>query len=804
MYKNKYLKYKNKYLELKKKLQFGGASLHLSDDLVNELICTVRSNIRENIRTESQSMVELSQPNITRLGIEGLVEGNKLGQGQYGIVYDLSPSYVIKKVAIRQSNYYGDRTLQDKSADILKEIRMGYYAEYLNQTIPLYSGNLTHFKDSTYYYLIMKKFKSIDDLESNIKTTCNLFDVAISLISQLYVLTKKLSTLTISHGDEKFDNLLFEDTREIPTNFEYLIGSTTYKIKNCGFRLRLIDWGEINDIISINTMKPLWDSAWLDAINKGIQGIKKGSGLNKSAPTTDYLVSVCKLIGDLGLNLTYDLFETKYAEFINRYPDYTPQQMEQFKLDLLLSDGSDATKIFNKIGDGNIGGLYDTFNKLKNSQNSYFLSWEDKLDFDQIDFDKLPRFKATKIIRSDTWTVKYCNPTLDELPKEITYQELNRNLNNYLKYRTTGKDPNTIGECKHFERFVSGISESFNITRNISNSKINRTIYEDELKSYFDTLLNIDSVFVNGDNTYDSYNVTIVKSHKYLLLLLTDRGKIGEQTIRLNILPFLIPFDDPENVNLNNDTKIKLNSLGGAVATDKPQIKQLFQLIKNSILGKDIQVVIFPLGFFHFHLTYNELLDKYFGVVHGKFEITSELGSTELLNSQYLKKRVQYEEKPDTLVNLSQGTAKDNKLEHNYIFEMDSSNNVKVYKLNCDPQKINGLNILGGGTFGINDNFFNSHKFADVNYYHDPRIGEKEDYVIIAKTTSNDLTAGSDDLFFNRNIPFKCPTGIIDPDTDIKNEVAGLGLNSEQITLYVRLRKAGRTMDAAAGRAFSM
>ncbi len=795
MYKNKYLKYKHKYFELKKKLQFGGSSLHQSDVLVNELIETVKSNIRDNIRTDSESLVELSQANISRLNIAGLVVANKLGSGQYGIVYDLSPSYVIKKIAIMQNNIYS-RELQNKTIEILKEIRMGYFIEYLNQTIPLYSGNLAHFKDQTHFYLIMKKFNSIDILETNIKPTSNLFDVAISLISQLYVLTKNLSIFNISHGDEKFDNLLFENTREIENNFEYVINGTTYKIINCGFRLRLIDWGETN---GINNMAPLWNEAWLDSINKGIRGIKKDHDQNKNAPTTEYLVSVCKLIGNLGLNLEYVLFETKYDKFINKYPDYTPKEKEQFKLDLLLSDDVDPTKIFNKIGDGNIPGLYETFEKLKNSSDTYFIGWEDKVDFDKIDFEKLPRFKANKDSRTETWTIKYCNPTEAELPREITYQELRTNLNNYLKFRTTGKNPDSIGDCKHFSRFVSGINDGFTLSLNISHCKINKLIYKSELKPYFDSLLNINSKFVDGGIEYDTLYVSIVKSEKYLLLLSTFKSSSpGLQSIKLNILPFSIPFDDPDDVCLCDDTKIKLNSLGGAVVTDKQPIKQLFQLIKDSILGNRIKVVIFPLGFFHFHLTYNQLLNKYFGVVHAKFEISSELGTIEMNGKPYMSKKVQYDGKPDTLVDLSQASINDAILEHNYIFELNSSNGIKVYKLNCYPQTVNGKNILVAGSFAIGNNFFNAHNFGDINYYHDPIIGEKEDYVIVTKTSPNDTAAGSDDLFFNKNIPFKCSTNIIaDPDIDFINEIEGFGFDPEQIKKYISERKSGKGKESA-------
>jgi thiamine kinase-like enzyme len=131
-------------------------------------------------------------------------------------------------VSINQQNPYSHQQ-ENKSAKIIEEIRMGYYIEYLNTKIPLYSGNLAHFSDSTHFYLIMKKYKSIDELENCLKKTSSLIDIAISLISQLYVLTKNLSTVSLCHGDEKFDNLLFEDTRHIANNFEFNINGRIYK-----------------------------------------------------------------------------------------------------------------------------------------------------------------------------------------------------------------------------------------------------------------------------------------------------------------------------------------------------------------------------------------------------------------------------------------------------------------------------------------------------------------------------------------------------------------------------------------------
>jgi len=168
-------------------------------------------------------------------------------------------------------------------------------------------------------------------------------------------------------------------------------------------------------------------------------------------------------------------------------------------------------------------------------------------------------------------------------------------------------------------------------------------------------------------------------------------------------------------------------------------------------------------------------------------------------NTGYLKKKVQYKDKPTTIVDLSKGNLLENKLEHNYIFELDSTNLVKIYKLNCNLPLVSEYNILGEDTFGINDNFFNTRKFADINYYWDPRINEQENYVIINKVTPNksQVIAGSDELFFNKNIPFKCysKSQTVDPDEELKKEISDMGFNSEQIIQYIQFRKKKMTKE---------
>ena len=93
----------------------------------------------------------------------------------------------------------------------------------MNKTVSLYSGNLAHFNDVDNYYIIMKKYKNIDDLETSIidNNSINDLDVAISLISQLYIIVKNAALNKLEHGDAKFDNLLFEKCNNLISNFNF-------------------------------------------------------------------------------------------------------------------------------------------------------------------------------------------------------------------------------------------------------------------------------------------------------------------------------------------------------------------------------------------------------------------------------------------------------------------------------------------------------------------------------------------------------------------------------------------------------
>lgn len=789
MYKKKYLKYKHKYVQLKNK-QYGGNSLFENDKLINEIISTVETNIRENITKDTEVLKELNPSEITKLNISSLKIENKLGEGQFGVVYDLSPNYVLKKVAIMHGSI-------NKTKSILEEIRYSYYVEYINKTFPLYSGNLAHFKDERYFYLIMKKFKSLEILDRNIKTNYYLFDVAVSFICQLYVLTLILINNHIFHGDEKYDNLLFEDTRELIDNFEYSINGKTYKIKNCGFRLRLIDWGESSEILKETTepMKPSWNEGWLICINEGIKGNKKSSS-NKSAPTTDYLVSICKIIGNFGFNLPYLCFDKIFLNFFNNYTNYNQTQMEEFKFKLLFGQ-NDSTKIFNKIGFDKINGLFNTFKKLNETYKNSFLDFDEKINFENLDINKLPIFKKMQI--GDTWNIQYCNSDEIKLNTNITYGEIKKNISSIKKYVSGNYSilKDAVGNCNNFERFNSGFPDYFLFyIDSLTTHKLDKSIYDHNLKSYFDKILKINSQFNQTFEDGLTY-YTFVNSDKYLLLIRTKSDELG--SVYLNV--FVKEITDSK---LNDDAVLKINYLKGAIATENLQIKKLFLTIRNSILCKKIKVVVFPLGLFHFHLNYNSLLDKYFGVVHAKFEITTELEySTQEFG--YMKKKVKYQGKDSTLIDLTLGTQDENKLEHNYVFDVDSSDNVNIYKLNCIPSFLENNDILNNEKqFGINDNFFNTNKFADVNYYYDPFIGEKKEYVIINKANTHSDVAANDDLFFNTIMPFKCKTNTetnTESNTEnsendtYKKEATEFGLSDSLIEQYIGLRKLNLSRD---------
>jgi hypothetical protein len=802
-FKKKYLKYKSKYLHLKNLIQKGGAPL-FDDALIDEIITHTSVNIRENIKETEQVLTQLPDVQKARLNLDTLDdETHKLGEGQFGKVYDLSPNYVLKKISKNQGG-------RNKTEAILKEVRMGYYVEYLNRTLPLYSGNLAHFDDDSNFYIIMKKFSDLKDLESSKKPECSDIDVAISFISQLFLLTNNLKNLSIAHGDEKFDNLLFEDTKDIVEDFRFDFNHTTYNIVNCGFKLRLIDWGEISDDL-ISSYVPLWNEAWLDGIKKGINGTRKDNYVNKNAPYTDYLEKICKIIGLLELNKTGD-------ELNVIIPEINSVKIEEMKYNILINDrdvGSNPNKILQKINETPIPNLYLTFKKLYDSKNDQFLSFDEKVDFKDINFSELPRFKWFNYQNTNPIKIEYCDLPVG-VPRTLMFRELNTEKlqSIFRRVDSNGASHDDMTSCPYFSRFVSGASQFFYVDSSYNTTpEIDTNMYNTHIKPKIDRLFG-NSIFITRiDIGYENFYCNLIKTKNSLILLFNKKSFADKENHGYQIM--ILPFEESLNddLDLTPETVIKYNPLGNLIVSDKNNIKQVFKFIKSNI-GSDKdsdRIVIFPLGFFHFHLNYNPSLDKFFGVCHVKFEISHELGQDHMHYNGYLKKKVMYNGKDKTSVDLTLGNKEENFLHHNYIFSVSADSKLKLYKLNCNPpsKTISGesFNILGEVKIGISDNFFNTLTFANINYYNDPSIASSKDYVLIAKITPearNINKAGGNQTFFIQDVPFTCnpliaPDGPVAPPEPYQKEISdlptmGLAHRSDD---YITLRNRGYNHELA-------
>ena len=127
--------------------------------------------------------------------------------------------------------------------------------------------------------------------------------------------------------------------------------------------------------------------------------------------------------------------------------------------------------------------------------------------------------------------------------------------------------------------------------------------------------------------------------------------------------------------SITND--VELFNHGGICLSKNESLKDIFKNILKYANLDDNEIKISPLGFFHYHLNYNELLDMFFGIVHAKIEITTELGSTD---NVYLNKKIKKIGESDEL-DLS-GDEQKLIMEHSYMFLIVSKNNFKLYKGN--------------------------------------------------------------------------------------------------------------------------
>ena len=755
-YQQKYLKYKQKYFKLKN-IYYNqkGGSIFADDNTVENLIAkqniNTNTNININIKNQSTPLINLLVTDIQyflTLINTSLIPTNELGTGQYGTVYNLSPKYALKRIKIMQNNVIGK--IINAENDILTEIRIGYYVEYLNTQCDLFSGNLSHFNDGTYYYIIMKKFDEIGKLDNtHIIINNTIIDVAISLISQLFLIVLTLSTNNMNHGDEKFDNLLFENTRTNGIDkFTYNIGSQSYYVKNCGFKLKLIDWGQAGNISSTG---PQWDAGWISNFELGVNNKKKDRSdpISWGAPTSDYLVNLSKILKLLGFLKNFNEFKQIYLSTFNEMyikKNIYDSKMELFKYNILIGDDTNNETLLKditprKIEIPHIYNIFKTFYNSKN--NNFFIDDNDNniknqyiTPFSEFNHYNFPRVSYS--LTGDLIEWKICDPRSSEpnaqinqikytdFIKNITkYLDINSSKYNFRKIDSSIKPPvsyKTIQEIcasttlkiqTNSGNLISGITNNY-IFKNINNKDINDDlkILKIKLDNSFNTNININNKSIDPiQKIYFGFD------NDYLYV-------IEKKIPNYNIHVF-----KHTGLNLKKNAEIDTNHIilynyGGLCISDEKSIKDTFNHVVTIAKNNKIMLDLSPLGFFHYHLNYNSTLDMFFGVIHAKIEITTELNYSLLGRDGYMNKKIK-KQSESTIHDLT-GNVDTLRSEHNYIFSIDRTNNFKLYHPNCDS-------ILHSG-IGLNDNFFNTDKFAEINFYGD--VNGKS-FVFIYNTAGN-------------------------------------------------------------------
>ena len=735
-YRQKYLKYMKKYTNL----QIGGTDPY-SDDVIEKIITMQKDNINtanNEIMSNTKSLINLDLLKILNIT-------HNFASGQYGKVYYLSPKYVLKKVEIIQGN-------KNKEKEILKEIRTGYFVEKLNETCDLFSGNVGHFKDNEYYYIIMKKYNTLDTLQEAVGDN-TIIDIAISFICQLFLTVLVLSSNGINHGDEKFDNLLFEkiDSAE---DFKYRIKGTTYHVKNCGFKLKLIDWGEAGNV---QDPRPSWDAAWIENFNLGSKGTKKDIN-NKGAPNTDYLIEVSKILKMLRLLLDFNQFKTYYENNLNRMftdDEYKRKQDELYKYFVLIGDSENKESLFREITSEsvvipNIHSILKTFYDSKDYNfltNNKYKKNEYITSINEFNYWNFPRISFTNDPSSNTINWKYC-----ETRKAIKTAKFEDFIEDITKYNSRSSIDNIIFEdgenikkaCSSTNtntgNLMSGYSQYY-ILKNVK-------IYEDD---------KIKNIIENGFNTKITYSkptsdYKIVGDGKYIYIIKSNGNDVHIYIYKIN----------------KND--VELFNYGGICLSENESLKNIFKNILKYANLDDNGIKISPLGFFHYHLNYNELLNMFFGIVHAKIEITTELGYG-YTDKAYLNKKIKKIGESDKL-DLS-GDEQKLIMEHSYMFSIDSENNFKLYKGNCKHS-------LLYESYALNDNFFNTQKFADINYYED--INGKK-FIYINKTAANEKYT-NDYKKYN-----SCEIKNYEPTQKEMDDIIKKGLSKSKEN-YIKLRNA--------------
>ena len=350
------------------------------------------------------------------------------------------------------------------------------------------------------------------------------------------------------------------------------------------------------------------------------------------------------------------------------------------------------------------------------SKDNNFFKFKDTLELKNVDFTKFPTFNPIEN-HNNVWEVEYCNSsTLNDV---IDYTQFESDIEKYLNKSTDFLNDQS---CTKFSTFMSGISEYYKYDMNLTN--INDDQLFDETKKELKEIIGYELIFIKKI-IIQLKSYILSKAGPYLIIV----TKYDNSTIYFWMWQFT---NETFNISDINSQKLYYKNTNGYNVANSKKLNILFFIIEKMIKNNGTNISISPLGFFHIHLGYNRNLKQFFGVVHAKYEISSEINHNR--PSNYMKQSIQYKAHPETYVDLTQGTKEENVIEHNYLFNINRKDKFKLYKFNCFKN-----NFVSG--IALSDSFLNAKKFAEINYYGNLQIKNKINYTYICKSTDT-LNAG--------------------------------------------------------------